>query len=450
MNNQKTKYRTEPMKMWGEVKEFKQKFFEDYLDIRKRGGFRILSGTAITLTIHAGFKDAAIMGAEPFSANIAFHRDFCIKCLEECERHGLGREICGYSKCVWGAMFLDQNVMPDGTLVDEWMKPDLATQFSIGPCHDKWFQYLSENSDTSYYLFDLPKAYPYNSENVINYITGQVLDYIEWAEKITGMTFDDEAFIEGVINETRSFKLWTEIMLLNQNIPAPLDEKTLFSFITPNMSRPYKKETGEFYERLLDETRDRVERKIAAVGNEQFRVITDAVPPWPNLQLYRYMEREYGVVVLGSPYVICLAGSWKFDDEGRIVPTPTPEEAGMKLDTREEAVRALVWYKTHFATETLYNIACGEVLHEVTFTIAKQWRADGGILHQNRGCTMQALGSIESRNAMAEAGIPCINYEESAADPRDLDMTNLKRKLDIFFEANKVKRLKSADSNSKV
>ncbi|MDY7038648.1 MAG: benzoyl-CoA reductase, bzd-type, subunit O, partial [Thermodesulfobacteriota bacterium] len=65
-------------------------------------------------------------------------------------------------------------------------------------------------------------------------------------------------------------------------------------------------------------------------------------------------------------------------------------------------------------------------------------------LHQNRGCIMQALGTIESRNAMAEAGIPCIYYEGNDADPRDLDMSNLKRKFDIFFEANKVKRLKAS------
>jgi benzoyl-CoA reductase subunit B len=444
MSAEKTKYKTAPMKLWDEVKQLKQKYFEEYRDAKKNGGIRILSATSLSLSMHAGFKDAVIMGAEPFAANIAFHRDFCIKCLEECEKHGFGREICGYSKCVWGAMYLNKNVMPDGEMVDEWMKPDVATSTSLAPCHVKWFQSLGEASDTPIYPFDLPKAYPYNNENILDYLTKQVLDYIEFAEKTTSKKFDDEIFIESVINESRSFKLWTQIMLLNQNTPAPLDEKTIFSFITPNLMRPFKKETGDFYQRLLDETAERVEKGIAAVGNEQFRVITDAIPPWPNLQLYRYMEREYGVVVLGSPYVICLAGTWMFDDDGKLIPTPTPEEAGMKLDTREDAVRALVWYKSHFATETPYNIACGEVLHHLALTVAQQWHANGGILHQNRGCTMQALGSIESRNALAEAGIPCINYEGNDADPRDFDMPNLKRKFDIFFEANKVRRLKKA------
>ena len=178
MSIQKTKYKTEPMKMWGEVKQFKQEFFEDYYKIKKEGGNRILSGTSISLSFHAGFNNTAIMGFEPFAANVAFHKDFGLKCLKECERHGFGREICGYSKCVWGAMFLNQYVMPDGTPLDEWLKPDLITSFAIAPCHNKLFQFIADKSGTPLYLFDLPKSYPYNSENVIRYTSGQILDYL--------------------------------------------------------------------------------------------------------------------------------------------------------------------------------------------------------------------------------------------------------------------------------
>ncbi|KPK28677.1 MAG: hypothetical protein AMK69_08425, partial [Nitrospira bacterium SG8_3] len=83
MSAEKTKYKTAPMKLWDEVKQLKQKYFEEYRDAKKNGRIRILSATSLSLSMHAGFKDAVIMGAEPFAANIAFHRDFCIKCLEE-------------------------------------------------------------------------------------------------------------------------------------------------------------------------------------------------------------------------------------------------------------------------------------------------------------------------------------------------------------------------------
>ena len=440
------KYKSERMKLWNKVKEFKQNHFKEYHDAHKNGKVRFLGSTALSISMYTGFENAVIMGAEPFAANIAYWKDLGIKAMEECEKRGMTRELCGYSKCVWGAQFMNKNIMPDGTMLDEWGKPDFASSFSLAPCHCKWFQILCENDNIPMYLFDLPKAYPYNDENVITYMTGQTLDCIEQAEKAVGQPFIDELFIEGVKNEFRSYKMWTEIMLLNQAIPAPMDEKTIFSFIVPNLTRPYDPATVGFMTELRDEVQDRVDRGIAAVANEQFRIITDAIPPWPALELYRYLEKEYGGVVVGSPYVICLCGCWKFENEkGDLIPTPTPEELGMPLTTREETAKALCWYRSHFSTETPYNIACGEVLHELTLKIARQWKADGGMLHQNIGCTMQALGSLESRNAMAEAGFPCINYEGNDADVRDIDMTNMKRKFDIFFEANDVKRLKKVE-----
>ena len=65
MSSQKAMYKTEPFKMWNEAKQLRQQHFEEYRDIKQKGGKRILSATGISLTIHAGFKDAVIMGAEP-------------------------------------------------------------------------------------------------------------------------------------------------------------------------------------------------------------------------------------------------------------------------------------------------------------------------------------------------------------------------------------------------
>jgi len=60
MGTQKSKYKTEPMKMWEEVRQYKQKFFQDYQKIKKNGGNRNLSGTSISLTFHAGFGNTAM------------------------------------------------------------------------------------------------------------------------------------------------------------------------------------------------------------------------------------------------------------------------------------------------------------------------------------------------------------------------------------------------------
>ncbi len=134
-------------------------------------------------------------------------------------------------------------------------------------------------------------------------MTGQMMANIEQAEKAVGQPFIDELFIEGAKNEIKAYDMWTQIMVLNQAVPAPMDEKTMFSFIVPNLTRPNDPETYAFMKELRDEVQDRVDRGIAAMANEQFRIIMDAIPPWSALELYRYLEKEYGAVVVGSPYV---------------------------------------------------------------------------------------------------------------------------------------------------
>ncbi len=443
MSAPKTKYKTEPLKVWDEVKRLRAGYFQDYVEAKKKGGLRVLT-SAGPATSHIGAlgEDVYIMGLEPLAGNTAFFADFGLKCMEASERYGFGRELCGYSKNVWGSMMLDKFILTDGTILDEWPVPDLVFSTSYHNCHAKWGQFISEYKDIPCYLFDLPKVFPRNDGPLLNYLTVQFLDAIEWMENITNRKFDDELFIQYVHNECHSYRLWTKIMLLNQNIPAPLDEKTIFSLMVPNLVYPFKKETVDFYQRLLEEVEERVERGIAAVANEQFRIITDAIPPWPYLTLWRYMEREYGVVSLGSPYAIALVGVWKLDDEGNFVPTPTPEEMGMKITNREEALRALLWYKTHFTLEAIYNQAGGRIEHEATIAVARQWKADAGILHLNRGCIMQALGGVESRHALMEAGIPAMNYEGNDADPRDLNLALTRRQIDMFLESLGVKKLK--------
>jgi benzoyl-CoA reductase subunit B len=365
--------------------------------------------------------------------------------MEAAERYGFGRELCGYSKNVWGAMMLNQFIMPDGTILDEWPVPDVAVSWAGHNCHCKWIQFMSEYKDIPCSLLDSPKVYPRIDEALLNYLTVQVLDCIDFVETTTKRKFDDELLIEGVYNEFRAFRLWTEIMLLNQNIPAPLEEKTIYSLMVPNLMRPFSKETVDFNQRLLEEVQDRVDRGIAAVGNERFRIMTDAIPPWPYLSLWRYLEREWGVVSVGSPYVIPLVGSWEFDDQGNFVPVLTPEELGWKITTREEAVRAEVWYRSHFATETIYFQSGGRIEQKVATDIARQWKVDAAILHVNRGCILQALGGVENRRALMEAGIPAMNYEGNDGDPRDLNMPLTKRHIDIFLESLGIEKLSNSE-----
>ena len=48
MTAEKTRYKTEPMKLWDEVKELRDGWFKDYVDAKKKGGFRTITSSGIT------------------------------------------------------------------------------------------------------------------------------------------------------------------------------------------------------------------------------------------------------------------------------------------------------------------------------------------------------------------------------------------------------------------
>lgn len=439
--NKKTLYPSEPLKIWEEAKQFRARLFSEYADARKEGRLRVFTAAGVSPCFASGFRDVMIMGFEPLLVNLGFRSDFAEGCLTAAENYGFARGMCAMSKLVWGSAIWNKFMLSDGTVLNEWPKPDFMIGTGLSSCHNKVIQFLAEWEKVPFFLLDTPKFYPHLDDKLLDYVTNQVLELIEWMKKITGRGFDDELFIEGVLYQTRSFRLWTKIMNLCQTIPTPVDEKALLSMITPNLIRPHTKETFEFYTRLLDEVQDRVARGIAAVPNEQFRVISDAVPPWPYLNLWRYLEREYGAVYVASPYSVIIAGSWRFDDKGDLEAVPTPEEINMPLNSLKEAVRALIWYKMHFASETSYTVASAEAHHEAMKAIARQWKADGGILHINRACTMMGLGGVESRNVLQEAGLRCIIMEGNSCDPRDMNLTHTREEIDTYMDFMGVRKV---------
>ena len=78
-----------------------------------------------------------------------------------------------------------------------------------------------------------------------------------------------------------------------------MDEKTIYSLYVFGVLEQSNHEFADFYEELYDEVKGRVDRGIAAVPNEQARVMSDIQPPWGFLKIYRYLE-TWGAVSIGS------------------------------------------------------------------------------------------------------------------------------------------------------
>lgn len=426
-----TKYPMEPLKCWNSAKTLREKYYEDYAKAHDQGGLRWAGGAWAFDAIPAGLGDDVYsLTGEPYGATIAFNDKFAIECHEATEARGFARDLCSYMRNYWGSVLLNKYAWP--MFADEFPKPDFMWQDHICCSHAKWYQVASDlEGGIPTFSIDVSVG-PYEevTEHKIKYIVNQMHDGIKWLEVVTKRDYDDELLIKAVYNEFRSCHYWSAICELNKTIPAPLDEKSMYSLYVLGTLRKSAQWTADFYEKeLYPEVKDRVNRGIAAVGNEQCRIMTDTQPPWAFLRIFRYLE-QYGCVSIGSLYTFGLIGLWEVKEDGTWGPRSIPD---IELTNRDEALRALAeWNLSKPEWQHFYH---PKLKSDMMIRIAREWKLDGVFLHYNRGCEGLSLGIAENRLAIQKAGIPTMPFEGNMGDEREFDLERTMKRVDAFMES---------------
>ena len=425
----KARYKTEPLRCWEKAKEIRRNYYKDYAEAHERGGIRWAGGAWTFSAVPSGLGDDVYsLTSEPYGASIAFDREFSLKCLEAVEKRGYARDLCSYMRNYWGSVILNRYAFGG-----EFPTPDFIWQDHICCSHAKWYQVVSDlEGGIPLFCVDVA-AGPYHeiNDNKLRYIVDQLQDGIEWMEKVTGRRYDDERLIAAVHDECRATSTWAEICALNKAVPAPLDEKTMYSLYVLGTLKKHDREVADFYEELRDEVAYRVENGIAAVPNEQCRLMSDTQPPWGFLKIFRYLEK-YGAVSVGSLYTFGLIGMWEDQPDGSWGPRRTPAQKGIEIDSREKALWVLAdWNMSKPEWQHFYS---PHLKSEMMIRIAREWKLNGVMLHYNRGCEGLTVGIAENRLALIDAGFPVMAFEGNMGDEREFDEGRTMSRMDAFME----------------
>ncbi|MBI4713111.1 MAG: benzoyl-CoA reductase, bzd-type, subunit O [Planctomycetes bacterium] len=439
------KYPTEQLKCWNKAKEIRENYYRNYAQAREKGGLRWAGGAWSFGAIPAGLGDDVYpLTGEPYGASIAWNKELALACQEAAEKKGYARDLCSYMRIYWGSIILNKYAFPitnaSGQVIDTFPKPDFMWQDHICCSHAKWYQVASElEGGVPSYCIDVAVG-PENqvTDNRINYIVGQMQDGIEWLQKTTKRKYDDAKLVAAVNNECRATSVWAEICTYNKTVPAPLDEKTMYSLYVLGTLMKHHKVVADFYEELRDEVKDRVKRGIAAVPLERCRVMSDTQPPWAFLKVFRYLEK-FGCISVGSLYTFGLIGLWEVKPDGTWGPKTTPQQKGITIKTREQALRVLTeWNLSKPEWQHFYSPA---LKSDMMVRIAKEWKLNGVMLHYNRGCEGLSLGIAENRLALQKAGFPVMTFEGNMGDEREFDETRTMARIDTFMETLGLKKL---------
>lgn len=430
-----TTYKTEPLRCWNKAKELRTRYYQDYQTAHDRGALRVGGSAWAFSAVPEGLGEIAWLTGEPYGATCAFDKKFSLDCLEAAEKKGYARDLCAYMRNYWGSILINRYAGGG-----EFPKPDFMWTSHICCSHAKWYQVAGElEGGAPVYAVDVSVG-PYTkvTPHGVAFVVGQLQDGIAWMEKVTKRRYDDARLIEAVLIETEVTALWSKICELNQAVPAPLDEKSMYALYVFGVLMKHRHEVLDLYRELYDETKDRVARGIAACANERVRVITDTQPPWGFLDIFRHME-SYGAVSIGSLYSFGLAGIWDYPD-GKMVPKPTPRETGASIRTREEALETLVrWTLCRPEYQHFYNPS---LKTDLMLRIIRNWKVNGAILHYNRGCEGLSLGIAQNRAELVAAGIPVGVFEGNMGDEREFDHARTLERIDSFLEILGLRKLK--------
>jgi len=430
------RYKSKPFDCWKLAKEIRANHYREIAESRTEGGKKLLigGGTESMIGLPAGLGDYVFFGGEPYSASFsAGSPQGAVECMEATESYGLARDLCSYFRNYVGSLLLNKYYFGG-----PFPKADFYLQTHFCDTHGKWYQLVSEMVGVPYFSTDLvPYRWDETEEGKkqkLEFLSGQLLDAIEWMEKTTGREYQDELLIEAVKNEMRSTSLWAQCAQLNQNIPAAMDEKSMYSFYILAVLMRHKPEVVRFYEILLDEMKDRVANQIAAVPTERFRLLHDSQPPWYALHIFRYLEK-FGVACVGANYEYGLSGGWDYKEGEYLRPAKPLQDQGWPLKTREDACRALAywWLEYHVLARGIRFSGPGK--NNLVMKEIKDWNCDGLMIHLNRGCEGLATGQMEIRLALTEAGIPVMTYEGNVGDPREFDEPRTLARIDAFMES---------------
>jgi benzoyl-CoA reductase/2-hydroxyglutaryl-CoA dehydratase subunit BcrC/BadD/HgdB len=422
-----TQYETKPIECWNKMKELRRARFRNNWEARKRGDLVIMGMHMGMKALWAGFGDYAAMSLSPYWTGIKRDKTQLLDVLEDIESRGYGRQVCGALRIHLYQYFKGTAVIsPKG----EKMLPDFIWQNNFCPQVSKLAYHISQELGVPYVYAESPSAGP--TEGTRKYMVSQLFDAIEQAEKITGRKYDDEKLIEGTRCEIQTYKLVSEICMMNKNIPAPLHGRQLASLNLVATNGAHTKESVSFYKELLDEVKFRAQNGIAGSAVEKMRLSMESFP-WPYPEFFKYPE-FYGAAVVAGDHLF-LNAQFEQGENGEWVPRKEADEICANLRTREDALNALAWLwlagidVNHHGVQN-WNI---EKAVEYPIRMARDWKCDGMILSANLDCWQQMHYGPETKLLADKLGIPNMLFYSILGDMRQFDQNLVRKQFDEFL-----------------
>ena len=332
--------------------------------------------------------------------------------IQLAEEEGYSRDVCAGHRCFLGCAIAPEK---DPYLSKLFVPPDLIVASNL-PCmsESKSFLYIADHYDCPYYFIDAPintwgKELP---DYAIEYYADQLRGALDFMEEY-GYKADMDKLSEAVHLSKRLVELWNEIEECRKAVPAPIGTVDGLTAAYPLIQIPGTELGVQLFERLLQELKEKVERKEGVLTDEKLRLLCFGVPPMYNLGLFNYVEK-YGAIVVKSLLEYVAGGAY----DPSIMDPENPLESLARKGLGD-----------------IFNPPTENMMDFFLDTV-RDFHIDGVIGLVKRTCGLIPGYMRYAKDTINEKfGVPMTIFDLDGVDIREYDDATSKANIDSFIEA---------------
>jgi len=341
--------------------------------------------------------------------------------IREAEDMGYSEDICSYVKCDIG-MMLQGNIGPTG---QQLPSPDLLLLSYTG-CFVfmKWFENLRHlYPDAEVAMLHIPYQEAGRIEpDAVRYIKEQLVsEVIPKFKKVSGKKFDLDKLGAKLDLAAQAEDLLVDVFDSARHRPSPIDAYFGGVYYIGPIFTAFRgsEDCIDYYRELKQEVDYRVEHKLGPITpegyleKERFRLVVEGPPNWTHFRDFWKMFYDLGAVFVGSSYTRV---GGVYDDGFR--------------HSADDPLASLAKYCLGCYTNR--NLPQRIDMLEKYIT---EYKADGFLVNSIKSCNSFSAGQLVMMRDLEERlQVPVGFIETDLVDPRYYSFSNIKNRLDSFFQ----------------
>ncbi len=325
---------------------------------------------------------------------------------QKAEEMGYSRDLCSYARADIADAVLKQG--PIGGLPEPDM---LVCCNNICGTVLKWYETVARYFNAPLFILDTPFVHRKFTEEARNYVLSQIHEYIGFLEKNCGAKMDYDRMEQVGRLSVEGTRLWQAVLDTCAHKPAPMTAFDAFFHLALIVTLRGTQVAVDYYSQLLDELNDRINRGIAMVPNEKYRLLWDNLPVWYRA---RWLSEKFAA-----------------RDAALVADTYTSAWSGMVPDING---RSFLEAMAETYTKVYINISI-DMMFDIITGMIRKYDVDGVVMHSNRSCKPYSLGQYDLRRMiMDRLGVPTLILEADMVDERFFSESQIETRIDAFME----------------